>query len=244
MNKLSLIILTLITFSAIPVLEQGTRRYLVVWNIGQGQWVTAINDTTCFHFDTGGEFFPWKKLKKFCGNKENQISLSHWDSDHINGLKFWPNALTVCLAIRPLGKSSAKKTQLLAGFADCDDGADLLAQTRTWDPSVIAKDTNSNSHVIKFENALLPGDSPQQQEKIWKDTPWLRNSKILVLGHHGSRTSTSTELLANLPELRLAIASARWARYKHPHPATLTALQKYRIPLLRTEDWGNIWLER
>lgn len=234
----------MITFSAIPLLENGSRRYLVIWNIGQGQWVTAINDATCFHFDTGGEFFPWKKLKKFCGNQENQISLSHWDSDHINGLKSWPRIWNTCLAIRPLGKSSVKKTQLLSHFADCAPGADLFIKTRAWHPSVITKDTNNNSHVIKFENVLLPGDSPQQQERIWKDTPWMKDSKILVLGHHGSKTSTSAELLASLPNLRLAIASARWARYKHPHPATLAVLRRYRIPLLRTEDWGNIWLER
>lgn len=244
MNKFSWIILILITFSAIPLSERGTHRYLVVWNIGQGQWVSAIDDTTCFHFDTGGEFFPWKKLKRFCGNKENQISLSHWDSDHINGLKSWPSSLRACLAIRPLGNSSAKKVQMLARFPDCDADADLLTQTRVWHPSVITKDTNSNSHVIKFENVLMPGDSPRQQEKIWKNTPWIRDSKILVLGHHGSKTSTSTELLASLPNLRMAIASARWARYKHPHPATLTVLRKYHIPILRTEDWGHIWIER
>lgn len=244
MNKLSWIILTLITFSAIPLFEQKAHRYLVVWNIGQGQWVTAINDTTCFHFDTGGEFFPWRKLKRFCGNKENQISLSHWDSDHINGLKSWPNSLEACLAIRPLGSSSVKKAQLLSRFANCAAGSDLLTQTHVWHPPVIAKDTNSNSHVVKFENVLLPGDSPQQQEKIWKDAPWIRDSKILILGHHGSKTSTSADLIERLPKLRVAIASARWARYKHPHPATLNILRKYHISLLRTEDWGNIWIER
>lgn len=234
----------MITFSATPLQEKGSRHYLVVWNIGQGQWVTAINDSTCFHFDTGGEFFPWKKLRNFCGHQENQISLSHWDSDHINGLKSWPRTWNTCLAIKPLGKASARKTQLLSRFADCPLKTDFLTQTRAWHPSLIAKDTNSNSHVIKFETVLLPGDSPRQQEKIWKDQTWIRNTKILVLGHHGSKTSTSAELIASLPHLRMAIASARWARYKHPHPATIAILQRYRIPLLRTEDWGNIWIER
>ncbi|MGE5084974.1 MAG: hypothetical protein ACM3MG_01640, partial [Bacillota bacterium] len=123
-------------------------------------------------------------------------------------------------------------------------GADIFSQTREWHPPIIAKDTNSNSHVVKFENTLLPGDSPQQEEKFWKNQSWIQNTKILVLGHHGSKTSTSAELIASLPNLQMAIASARWARYKHPHPATVAILQKYHIPLLRTEDWGNIWLER
>ncbi|MGE5086515.1 MAG: hydrolase, partial [Bacillota bacterium] len=124
MNLIVWIILGLISFSATPLLERENRSYLVVWNIGQGQWVTAINDSTCFHFDTGGEFFPWKKLKKYCGDQKNQISLSHWDNDHINGLKSWPHNWNTCLAIRPLGRSSQKKAQLLSRFSDCQPGAD------------------------------------------------------------------------------------------------------------------------
>lgn len=233
-----------ITCSAIPLVEKGSRRYLVIWNIGQGQWVTAINDTSCFHFDMGGEFFPWKRLRTVCGQKENQISISHWDSDHLNAANKWPSAWKACMVLRPLGTASARKEHLLARFTDCSADAAMKAQINNWHPSIPSKDTNGNSHVVLFENTLLPGDSTQKQEHLWKNEKWIQNSEILVLGHHGSKTSTSRELLTNLPKLRMTIASARWARYRHPHPATVSLLKRLHLPLLRTEDWGNIWLER
>jgi competence protein ComEC len=43
-----------------------------------------------------------------------------------------------------------------------------------------------------------------------------------------------------MPGLRVAVASARERRYGHPHQETELILRKFRVPLLRTEDWGNI----
>lgn len=68
----------------------------------------------------------------------------------------------------------------------------------------------------------------------------LKSVRVLALGHHGSRTSTSKDLLKELPNLKLAIASARKRRYGHPHRETVEALGKFKVPILSTEDWGNI----
>lgn len=62
---------------------------------------------------------------------------------------------------------------------------------------------------------------------------------VLILGHHGSKSSTSEYLLNNL-SIRQSISSARWKRYHHPHPQVLARLQIKKIPNLRTEDWGHI----
>ena len=29
----------------------------IIWNSGQGQWVTQVTNETCTHFDFGGEVF-------------------------------------------------------------------------------------------------------------------------------------------------------------------------------------------
>ena len=55
--------------------------------------------------------------------------------------------------------------------------------------------------------------------------------------------STSDDLLNRLPNLRLVIASARFARYHHPSIETVTRLRARGVPLLRTEDWGSIALQ-
>ena len=36
-------------------IAQETAKRLIVWNVGQGQWVTWVQDKVCLHFDAGGE---------------------------------------------------------------------------------------------------------------------------------------------------------------------------------------------
>ena len=50
-------------------------------------------------------------------------------------------------------------------------------------------------------------------------------------------------LLRKAASLRMAIASAREARYGHPHTLVKRKVRQRRVPLLRTEDWGTIHLE-
>ncbi|MBK7961611.1 MAG: hypothetical protein IPK04_10715 [Bdellovibrionales bacterium] len=83
-------------------------------------------------------------------------------------------------------------------------------------------------------------------EKIWAANLTnleTKQIKVLILGHHGSKTSTSEALLQRLPRLKFAIATARESRYGHPHFVVLNRLRQHRIPILRTEDWGHIGLE-
>lgn len=239
-QKLFIATVLLISLSASPLRRDFLQNFMIIWNVGQGQWVTALNEDKCLHFDTGGEFFPWKKLKDICKSKENKIFLSHWDWDHIGGLSRWPSSWLACIALAPSGKSSKHKMKILEQFKDCEQTEKAVQQ---WSPenAKTLKDTNSTSHVVRYSSFLMPGDSPKTQERIWKELYWISDAKLLVLGHHGSRTSTSAELLQRMPHLHTAIASARWARYRHPHAETESLLKQHHVALLRTEDWGNLW---
>ena len=49
--------------------SQGARESrpeLIVWNVGQGQWATVIDETACWHLDMGGEFAPWQEIMGAC----------------------------------------------------------------------------------------------------------------------------------------------------------------------------------
>lgn len=105
--------------------------------------------------------------------------------------------------------------------------------------------SNDSSQIVysKTFQTLIPGDSTKKQEKIWRfKTP--STAQGLILGHHGSRTSTSKELLQTLPNLKWAIASARYEKYRHPHKDVLKNLKAHRIPILKTEDWGHIRIQK
>ncbi|WP_291516360.1 hydrolase [Bdellovibrio sp. ArHS] len=217
------------------------RSYFVVWNVGQGQWLTAITPASCHHFDMGGEFFPWQKIIFQCAQKENFVFLSHWDWDHIGALNQFKNMTRLqklCIQLRPRGKTSGRKARLLSSYLDCP----VQFKGAVWSTQS-PRNTNEQSHVIAFNSYLIPGDSTSAQEKKWSTLSAFRQARVLILGHHGSQTSTSKELLDSLPALRMSVASARWARYRHPHSQVQWRLQKKKVPLLRTEDWGNIWFE-
>ncbi|WP_415061918.1 ComEC/Rec2 family competence protein [Bdellovibrio sp.] len=240
-----LFIFTLITFSASITHHVPARSYVVVWNVGQGQWVTAISASACLHFDMGGEYFPWRKISTQCKDKDNFAFFSHWDWDHIGALAVWkrsPLEKSLCVAVAPHGKSSPKKMHLLKSFASCKLPPHAKELFR-WS-SLNKKSSNTQSHVLAFQKILLPGDSPISEERKWLHNWWVQKSETLILGHHGSQTSTSAELLKALPHLKIGISSARWGRYHHPHSAVEYRLKQARIPLIRTEDWGNLWLEQ
>lgn len=247
MPKVWLAVVFLILFSPAFLKDEGRmKHYWIVWNVGQGQWATLVDEKSCRHFDMGGEKNPLPRLHRLCGGKENFISLSHWDLDHVGfalrARKFLPKA---CLETPPLGKSSPYKMKILSAFAKCSDNYTSPAKELTHFSSAdLRQKTNELSHVfLVAQTFLIPGDSTAKQEKIWSENAELGRTKFLLLGHHGSRTSTSEELLSHLRTLKTAVASARFAKYGHPHQEVVRRLQKYHVPLLKTEDWGNLWFE-
>lgn len=246
---------------------------LIIWNTGQGQWVTYSTQNRCDHFDVGGEFWNPQAIRYYCYKKENFLYVSHEDQDHISfGFKVVSLLPRICISEKPLTSKKYFTKLLLKKYADCKSldytksknkssavysnvthvghenkyfdvnsvGHEnkYLNVERIYTPTIF-KTTNDASKVFIVNNVLIPGDSSTKSEKSWA---FNLNSKVkyLILGHHGSRTSTSDLLLSHLPSLKLAIASARYARYKHPHLETIERLKRFKVPLLKTEDWGNI----
>jgi competence protein ComEC len=217
---------------------------LIVWNVGQGQWITKITQEYCFHFDMGGEISPLARVTTICRDRFNWIQLSHWDLDHVSFLSAFQKRIPrKCLIPPDTPAPTAHKKRLAQGIPLCTS-----AELQAWHekasilhrPSVTAKGNQASTVIfLRSFSLLIPGDSPLKDERHWLHLAPNR-TRGLLLGHHGSRTSTSLELLRQMPGLQWAVASARSGRYGHPHPEIRRRLQKNRIPLLRTEDWGHL----
>ena len=215
----------------------------VVWNIGQGQWATHIANDACLHYDVGGEisyaFELRRQIQKLCFHRENRVSISHWDFDHYSLLtllvKWVPHVCWIDHPIWPADKKLVMNIKSLQ-IPLCSENTTI----HLWRPRFY-KSTNESSSVVIDHAVLIPGDSPMTKEKEWVIYfKHLQSVDTLILGHHGSRTSTGDPLLKRLTRLKSAIASARWAKYHHPHPQTLLRLQKNKVPVLKTGDWGHI----
>lgn len=215
---------------------------LIVWNVGQGQMVTYLSDRYCHHFDMGGEKgkFPKKKIFKLCKKKKNRVHYTHWDWDHIGfspqAKSIFPSLCRVVLPGQGLPKKRNKR-RMIQRIPPCAAQNHHSIKELLWPKTVQARNSNESSRIfIIKKRVLIPGDSNSRMEKYWSsliEDP----IQVLVVGHHGSRSSTSNLLLNSLPHLNLAVASARRKRYGHPHFQTVRRLNNKGVLLLSTEDF-------
>ena len=215
---------------------------LIVWSVGQGQMLTYLTKEKCYHFDMGGERFPKSKLFRTCKNKNNKVYYTHWDTDHINfslsAKKIFPSLCRMPSG-RKLPKSYRKK-RMLKKIPECASHT-IPDIKKIHHPRILsAKNSNDSSRIFVVKGkALIPGDSSRKMEKYWG--PLIKDPiKVLVMGHHGSFSSTSSFLLRHLPQLKLSIASARKKRYGHPHKKVVRRLNRRGVLVLSTEDFGHI----
>lgn len=201
---------------------------LIVWSVGQGQMITYVTPSHCHHFDMGGENFPKKKIFKICRSKKNQVRYSHWDLDHINFSSYSQRIFpSLCRAHKKtyLPKSK-RKLNLIQKIPVCKKITSKFITEVKLPDKANPKTSNEKSRIfIIKKQILIPGDSTQKMEKFW--VPLIKDSiQLLILGHHGSKSSTSHLLLDFLPHINIAIASSRKKKYSHPHEDVKNRLKK------------------
>lgn len=250
-NKLVSILIFIFLLAKPAWLERNDFYYLALfWNVGQGQWITVVTPDQCLHFDFGGEFQYFNHhrslLLKLCQRKINPLYLTHPDYDHYAYYKQLVRLLPkICWAEIDHTPLPEKMTNLkiplcleksLTGSRPFVNR--IFKPNKNFSPKKLSK--NDQSIVYQFASVLIPGDSTKKMENKWAPLLTHHKIKILSVGHHGSRTSTSPRLLQHLPQLKQAIVQARQKKYGHPSLDTRKVLNSYRIPVLKTEDWGNI----
>ena len=89
-------------------------------------------------------------------------------------------------------------------------------------------------------DVLIPGDMDGQTEQLLLDHVRLPDIELLVAGHHGSKYSTTEELLeAVRPEVAV-ISVGKSNSYGHPAPETLERLDRAGAELYRTDLQGTV----
>jgi competence protein ComEC len=96
--------------------------------------------------------------------------------------------------------------------------------------------------LLKYKNfeVLLTGDMEDEVEAALIAQGINLDVDVLKVGHHGSKTSTSTALLdATTPEAAIIQVGAK-NKYHHPTQLVLTRLESFGIPYYRNDIDGRI----
>jgi len=199
------------------------------------------------------------QLKEWGAKQVDVLIPTHPDADHIGGLVGVLENFPVKLAaLTGQVHSTQIYERLLTNIRDKNVEA-LKVRTGTqipFDPSlkievlapdeeaVQSDDTNDASIVIKLTygstSFLLTGDAEFPENKAILDHGFDVRSNVLKLGHHGSRTSTNEDWLKRVqPQLGI-ISAGKDNSFGHPHPEVIVALEKSKIPYIRTDEHGTI----
>lgn len=138
------------------------------------------------------------------------------------------------ITIRPMQRG--------APFAFGGATIQVLAPGPDYQPETTPKNDDSLVMRIRFGSTtfLLTGDMEKKIERQLAGEGLLQHDDVIKVGHHGSRTSSTPELLA-LEHPAFGIISAGFDNsYGHPHPLIIRALEERRIAVFRTDQLGLI----
>lgn len=227
------------------VLRAPAMPQLFVLDVGQGSSAVLQQGKQALVIDLGPAQGDWSATRQIVlpflrsrGVRQlNAVIISHDDADHSGHwpllLQHYP-ATPLVSDIRRLAPRYHCGRQWLFG--------DVAVQTFRAGPYQPEPDNESSCVVLlryRDSQVLLPGDIGRREPAM---VDWSGPVDILLLGHHGSRSSSSLATLRRL-QPRLALASAGLEnRFNHPAVQTQARLQLLQIPLLRTDHNGAIQL--
>ena len=222
-------------------------------DVGQGDCIcirTASGEV--YLFDCGSSSrsevgkYVLKPYLKYCGiNHIDAVFVSHSDSDHFNGVEElleqgdeW--GITV--------EKTVLSGEIRAGESWQSDSGDICFTCLHPPAEGEVEDSNAGSQCFYVEvgeniSLLLTGDvEGEGEESLLRKLQEreIEGITILKVAHHGSRNSTSEELLALLRPTVAVISCGHNNSYGHPHEELLTRLENAGCMIEKTPDTGAI----
>jgi competence protein ComEC len=246
---------------------------MVVLDVGQGdaillrsprgRWILVDAGPRTERYDAGARAVLPYLRRRGAGGLELMV-LTHPDMDHVGGagaiLREYPvggvmdpgMAVGTGVFLDALEGAQARDVPWTVGAAGDSLDLDGVAIRVLWPPEekgdlAEADGANGVSLVLEVRlgsfSALLTGDAPAEVEETLLPRLLSPSIQVLKLGHHGSRTSTSPELLERItPEVALISAGLR-NRFGHPHAAVLRRLEARGVKVYRTDQDGTLTLQ-
>lgn len=186
------------------------------------------------------------------------VAMTHAHEDHMGGMvavmkNFHPRELWVGAVgespewqrVREAAREQGiiiRRMQQGAPFAYGGATLQVLAPLPDYTPTDKAE--NNDSLVIRVDYGssgfLLTGDMEKKVEERLYDEGLLRPASVLKVGHHGSRTSSTPDLLTSVHPVFGLISVGYDNSYGHPHPLTIAGLREHGVTVYRTDQIGLV----
>jgi competence protein ComEC len=241
-----------------------------IMDVGQGLCVVVIAPDGHALVADGGrsadrmQQFVIPYLREHGVTRVDYVVSTNPDQDHLGGLERLLELLPVGAWVDPVVPNTnvtyARELELVhdKGIAPIkarrggtlDMGPDVTAQI-LWpvDPLVLDGGTpahNDNSVVLKLtygsETFIISGDieEPAEHRLVDNDTDGTLHADVLVVGHHGSKTSSSADWLDAVQPSVALIGVGLHNEYGHPHDEVLQRLRARGIDVYRTDLDGTV----
>lgn len=179
--------------------------------------------------------------------------LTHYDSDHTNGVAQLLKRMPVASIVGPdIEDDRDNRAELEEVAREHDLSLDTVstdtvesfgeAQAQIFAPVSMDNDNDASLSVLASAgvfDVLITGDMDSQVEEILSEEKHLSDVEVLVVGHHGSRYSTSTDFLKEITP-QVAVISVGDNSYGHPTQEVLDRLDAAEVNVYRTDLNGTV----
>lgn len=237
-----------------PLSDHGRMTML---DVGQGQAILLQSEGKTFLVDCGGDYdddaadITAETLLSQGISRLDGIILTHYDRDHSGGI---PNLLTRIHADVILVPYSSDENGVqqqlvkLAGSAVQVVREDTVLNFGDVNITLFAPESynsgNESSMCVLFQvgkcDILITGDRGTDGERLLLTQHELPTVEVLVVGHHGSKHSTSEALLETVRPLYAFISVSEDNSYGHPAQETLDRLEQFGCIIFRTDEDGTV----
>lgn len=230
---------------------------VTVLDVGQGQSVILQHGDKTFLVDCGGDYTDSaadcaaQMLLSMGITRLDGLIITHYDTDHtgaVQNLLYRVDADKLYLPAGNGGEEFAGIADLKTVWVEEDIFLYAKGMKLTLFAAENAQTDNEGSIAVLFQtekcDTLLTGDMSALRERILIREKEIPDLEILIAGHHGSKYSTSQELLDWTAPDVVIISAGKNNRYGHPAQETLTRLEQAGCTIYQTCESGTIVIRR
>ena len=250
-----------------PIRDSNSLPLRVVFiNVGQGDCALMIKDKKAVVIDCGsfdGEYAAAKLMDELLDNGINEIDtvfLSHYHSDHSNGLVHLMNEMKIRQVVLPdyddtdgnvkeeiteLAREKSIKTErvMYDMYFSVFDNVMIKTVIDYLPPESMRNVRVQKSVVtlVSFGSAkiLFTADVEKADELTLAKYGREMDVDLLKVGHHGSKTSSTQEFISQTSP-QVSVISVGYNNFGHPDNDVINRLTEAGSEVYRTDECGNI----